>query len=100
MFLPNAAGTITSGVLLDRSITDTASVLPTAVPDGLLLRERFMPSHILCFCITDKFVLSLSRWPLLDNLTDVLQPPELGVLHHCLGGQPPHWAQFSQSGQL
>lgn len=53
---------------------------PPAVPDVLLLCEHFMARHILCFHITDKFVLSLSHWPLSDNLNDVVQLEELALL--------------------
>lgn len=76
MSCPNAAGTITSRPLLDVSITDRSAALPTAVSDVLLFCEHFMARHILCFHITDKFVLSLSRWPLLDSLNDVVQLEE------------------------
>lgn len=77
MSCPNAAGTITSSPLPDVSITDRSAALPAAVPDVLLLCEHFMARHILCFHITDKFVLSLSHWPLPDSLNDVVQLQEL-----------------------
>lgn len=80
MSCPNAAGAITSSPLLDVSITDRSAALPTAVPDVLLFLEHFMARHILCFHITDKFVLSLSHWPLLDSLNDVVQLQELTPL--------------------
>lgn len=56
------------------------AALPTAVSDVLLFCEHFMARHILCFHITDKFVLSLSHWPLLDSLNDVVQLRELTLL--------------------
>lgn len=80
MSCPNAAGAITSSALLDVSITDRSAALPTAVPDVLLFCEHFMARHILCFHITDKFVLSLSHWPLLDSVNDVVQLRELALL--------------------
>ena len=82
----NAAGTITSGPLLDVSITDRSAALPTAVPGVLLLCEHFMARNILCFHITDKFVLSLSHWPLSDSLNDVVRPEELTLLRSNLWG--------------
>ena len=85
MSCPNAAGTITSSPLLDVSITDRSAALPAAVPDVLLLCEHFMARHILCFHITDKFVLSLSHWPLPDSLNDVVQLQELTLLQSNLG---------------
>lgn len=80
MSCPNAAGTITSSPLLDVSITDRSATLPTAVPDVPLFCEHFMARNILCFHITDKFVLSLSHWPLPDSLNDVVQLQELTPL--------------------
>lgn len=86
MSCPNAAGTITSSPLLDVSITDRSAALPAAVPDVLLFCEHFMARHILCFHITDKFVLSLSHWPLLDSLNDVVQLEELALSQSNLTG--------------
>lgn len=85
MSCPNAAGTITSSPLPDVSITDRSAALPAAVPDVLLLCEHFMARHILCFHITDKFVLSLSHWPLPDSLNDVVQLRELTLSQSNLG---------------
>lgn len=74
MSCPDAAGTITGGPPLDVSITDRSATLPAAVPDGPpLFCEHFMARHILCFHITGKFVLSLSRRPPGDSLNDVVQ---------------------------
>lgn len=74
MSCPDAAGTITGGPPLDVSITDRSATLPAAVPDGPpLFCEHFMARHILCFHITGKFVLSLSRRPPRDSLNDVVQ---------------------------
>lgn len=74
MSCPDAAGTITGGPPLDVSITDRSATLPAAVPDGpALFCEHFMARHILCFHITGKFVLSLSRRPPRDSLNDVVQ---------------------------
>lgn len=86
MSCPNAAGTITSSPLLDVSITDRSAALPTAVPDVLLFCEHFMARHILCFHITDKFVLSLSHWPVLDSLNDVVRLQELTPAQSNLAG--------------
>ena len=86
MSCPNAAGTITRSPALDVSITDRSAALPTAVPDVLLFCEHFMARHILCFHITDKFVLSLSPRPLLDSLNDVVRLQELALVQRNLGG--------------
>ncbi|KAF0035336.1 hypothetical protein F2P81_013094 [Scophthalmus maximus] len=80
-------GTITSSPLLDVSITDRSVALPTAVPDVPLFCEHFMARHILCFHITDKFVMSLSPRPLLDSLNDVAQLQELTLVQRNLGGK-------------
>lgn len=84
MTCPNVAGTITSSSLLGVSITDRSATLPIAVPDVPLFCEHFKARHILCFHITDKFVLSLSPWPLPDSLNDVVHLEELAILLNSL----------------
>lgn len=86
MSCPNAAGTITGSPLLDVSITDRSAALPAAAPDVPPLREHFTARHVLCFHITDKFVLSLSHWPLADSVNDVVQLQELTLLQSDLAG--------------
>lgn len=87
MCCPNAAGTITSSTVLEVSITDRSVALPTAVPDVLPFCEHFMARHILCFRITDKFVLSLSAWPPRDTLNDVAQLRGLALAQSNLKGR-------------
>lgn len=95
MSCPDAAGTITSSPVLDVSITDRSAALPTAVPDVPQHCEYFMARHILCFHITNKFVLSLSHWPLPDSLNDVVQLQELTLSQSNLDGRRAGFVGFS-----
>ena len=70
----------------NQSLTGGAYYLPLSLMCRCCTKSSFMLRHILCFHITDKFVLSLSHCPLLDNLTDVLQWWEFSLLHRRLGG--------------
>lgn len=97
MSCPNAAGTITSSPPLDVSITDRSAAFPAAVPDVPLRCEYFMARHILCFHITNKFVLSLSHWHLQDSLNDVVQLRELALSQSnldVLGNKTGFWLFF------
>lgn len=76
MSCPNAAGTITRGPLFDVSITDRSAAFPRCAAVHRVLGGH---THILCFQITHKFVLSLSHWPLPDSLNNVVYMQQLSL---------------------